>query len=334
MTSAARSEQIAKALAQIESNFGAGTVMKLGDTPAVNTGVIPTGSIALDAALGIGGYPRGRIVEIFGAESAGKSTLALHAVANAQKTGSAAYVDAEHSLDPEYGRSLGVDVDELIVTQPDTGEQALEVMEMLVKSGAIDLVVIDSVSALVPRAELENDYGSSNVGLHARLMSQAMRKLTGLLHENNTCAIFINQMRSTIQPFGPSETTTGGKALRYYSSIRMDCRRIETEKTGDEATGNRTRVKVVKNKTAPPHRVAEFTIEYGEGISRGRELLDYGVDLGLIKKSGAWFSYGDVQLGQGKPKSIRAIMDSPSIADEIETSIVDRLGSGKRIGKT
>jgi recombination protein RecA len=270
-----RAAAVEAAMSEITKNFGAGSVMKLGDAPPTHVGVIPTGSISLDRALGIGGYPRGRIVEIFGAESAGKSTLALHAVANAQREGIAAYIDAEHSLDPEYGKALGVDVDALIVSQPDTGEQALEIVELLVKSGGVDLVVIDSVSALVPRAELENDYGSSNVGLHARLMSQAMRKLTGLLHEHQTCAIFVNQLRALIQPFGPSETTTGGRALRYYSSIRMDCRRIETEKTGDEATGNRTRVKVVKNKTAAPHRVAEFSIEYGLGISRERELLDF-----------------------------------------------------------
>lgn len=316
-----RAKAVAEAMASIEKNFGAGSVMKLGDAPPVSTGVIPTGSITLDRALGIGGHPRGRIVEIFGAESAGKSTLALHAVANAQKSGLAAYVDAEHSLDPEYGRALGVDVNELIVTQPDTGEQALEIMEMLVKSGGIDLVVIDSVSALVPRQELENDYGSANVGLHARLMSQAMRKLAGLLHEHNTCAIFINQLRSTIQPFGPSETTTGGKALRYYSSIRMDVRRIETEKSGDEATGNRTRVRVVKNKTAPPHRVAEFSIEYGAGICREREILDLGVERNIIRKSGAWFSYGDVQIGQGKNKSIAWLKSNPDASNEIEKLI-------------
>lgn len=303
---------------QILKNFGVGTAMRLGDVPSTAAGIIPTGSIALDRALGIGGYPRGRIVEIFGPESAGKSTLALHAVANAQKTGTAVYVDAEHSLDPEYGRALGVDVDELIVTQPSTGEEALEIVDLFVKSGGIDLIVVDSVAALVPRAELENDFGSANVGLHARLMSQAMRKLTGVLHGTNTCAIFINQLRALIQPFGPSETTTGGKALRFYASIRMDVRRIETEKTGDEATGNRTRVKVVKNKCAPPHRQAEFTIQYGEGISRGREILDLGVDAGLIKKSGAWLSYGDVQIGQGKTKSIAFLGENPDIADEIE----------------
>lgn len=316
-----RAAAVEAAMKGISQAFGEGSVMKLGDAPTVDVGVIPSGSIALDKALGIHGYPRGRIVEIYGAESAGKSTLALHAVSNAQKGGIAAYIDAEHSLDPSYGAALGVDVDNLIVSQPDTGEQALEITEMLVKSGGVDLVVIDSVSALVPRQELENDYGSMNVGLHARLMSQAMRKLTGLLHEHNCCAIFINQLRSTIQPFGPSETTTGGRALRYYSSIRMDCRRIETEKTGDEATGNRTRVKVVKNKMAAPHRVAEFTIEYGEGISRERELLDYGVELKTIKKSGAWYSYGDTQIGQGKPKSISWLKDNPDVSDEIEESI-------------
>lgn len=319
-----RAAAVAAAMQSIEKSFGAGTVMKLGDAPAVSTGVIPTGSIALDKALGIGGYPRGRIVEIFGAESAGKSTLALHAVANAQKDGIAAYIDAEHSLDPEYGRALGVNVDQLVVTQPDTGEQALEVMEMLVKSGGIDLVVVDSVSALVPRQELENDYGSANVGLHARLMSSAMRKLTGLLHEHNTCAIFINQLRSTIQPFGPSETTTGGKALRYYSSIRCDARRIETEKTGDEATGNRVRVKVVKNKTAPPHRQAEFSIEYGQGILRERELLDLGIKFGLIAKSSSWLTYGNERL-QGTKKFVEWLRSMPATADVLEESIREKL---------
>lgn len=315
-----RQADVDAAMSAIEKSFGQGSVMRLGETPSREVSVIPSGSMALDKALGIGGYPRGRIVEIFGPESAGKSTLALHAVANAQKSGIAVYVDAEHSLDPEYGRALGVDVDQLIVTQPDTGEQALEITEVLVKSGGIDLVVIDSVSALVPRQELENDYGSSNVGAHARLMSQAMRKLTGLLHEHQTCAIFVNQLRALIQPFGPSETTTGGRALRYYSSIRMDCRRIETEKSGDEATGNRTRVKVVKNKTAAPHRVAEFTIEYGQGISRERELLDFGIQFGLIAKSSSWLTYGDERL-QGTKKFIEWLRSMPATADVLEESI-------------
>lgn len=320
-----RAAAVKAAMEQAEKNYGAGTVMRLGDKPSQTVGVIPSGSIALDKALGIGGYPRGRIVEIYGAESAGKSTLALHAVSNAQKTGTTVYVDAEHSLDPPYAKALGVDVDDLLVTQPDTGEQALEIVDMFVRSGGVELIVIDSVSALVPRAELENDYGSSNVGLHARLMSQAMRKLTGIIGSTNTCVIFINQLRANIAPFGPTETTTGGRALRYYSSVRMDVRRIETEKTGEEATGNRTRVKVVKNKLAPPHRQAEFTIEYGEGISRERELLDFGVDYGLIKKSGAWFSYEGTQIGQGKPKSLSWLKDNPAASDDLERQVRDTL---------
>lgn len=314
-----REAAVKAAMQQIEKNWGAGSVMTLGQAPQ-QLDIIPSGSIALDRALGIGGYPRGRVVEIYGAESSGKTTLALHAVANAQRTGMAAYIDAEHSLDPAYGKALGVDIDSLVVSQPDTGEEALEITELLVKSGGIDLVVIDSVSALIPRQELENDYGSANVGLHARLMSQAMRKLTGLLHEHNTCAVFINQLRSTIQPFGPSETTTGGRALRYYSSIRMDVRRIETEKSGTEAVANRTRVKVVKNKLAPPHRVAELSIVYGQGVLREGELVDLGISMGFITKSSSWLTYSGERI-QGKTKFIEYLKANPTVADTLEEEI-------------
>ncbi|AXH48292.1 RecA-like DNA recombinase [Mycobacterium phage Phaja] len=311
------------ALAEVDKRFGAGAAMTLGAKPqTVDT--IPTGSIALDAALGIGGYPRGRVVEIYGPESSGKSTLCLHAVANAQKAGgNAAYIDAEHSLDPEYAAALGVDVDNLVVVQPDTGEQALEIVDLLVKSGEVSIIVVDSVAALVPRAELEGDIGDSHVGLHARLMSQAMRKLTGTIASTNTLTLWVNQLREKIGNvgYGPNETTTGGKALRFYASVRMDVRRIATEKEGDEAVGNRTRVKVVKNKLAPPHRQAEFSIVYGEGISREVELLDMAVSRGLIKKSGAWFKYGDKNIGQGKPKTVQWLKDNPDVADSIERTI-------------
>ncbi|AEK08415.1 UvsX-like recombinase [Mycobacterium phage SirDuracell] len=311
------------ALAEVDKRFGAGAAMTLGAKPqTVDT--IPTGSIALDAALGIGGYPRGRVVEIYGPESSGKSTLCLHAVANAQKAGgNAAYIDAEHSLDPEYAAALGVDVDNLVVVQPDTGEQALEIVDLLVKSGEVSIIVVDSVAALVPRAELEGDIGDSHVGLHARLMSQAMRKLTGTIASTNTLTLWVNQLREKIGNvgYGPNETTTGGKALRFYASVRMDVRRIATEKEGDEAVGNRTRVKVVKNKLAPPHRQAEFSIVYGEGISREAELLDMAVSRGLIKKSGAWFKYGDKNIGQGKPKTVQWLKDNPDVADSIERTI-------------
>ncbi|ACF34283.1 UvsX-like recombinase [Mycobacterium phage Kostya] len=311
------------ALAEVDKRFGAGAAMTLGAKPqTVDT--IPTGSIALDAALGIGGYPRGRVVEIYGPESSGKSTLCLHAVANAQKAGgNAAYIDAEHSLDPEYAAALGVDVDNLVVVQPDTGEQALEIVDLLVKSGEVSIIVVDSVAALVPRAELEGDIGDSHVGLHARLMSQAMRKLTGTIASTNTLTLWVNQLREKIGNvgYGPNETTTGGKALRFYASVRMDVRRIATEKEGDEAVGNRTRVKVVKNKLAPPHRQAEFSIVYGEGISREAELLDMAVSRGLIKKSGAWFKYGDKNIGQGKPKTVQWLKDNPDVAASIEQTI-------------
>jgi recombination protein RecA len=285
--------------------------------------VIPTGSVALDIALGVGGLPRGRVVEIYGPESSGKTTVALHAIANAQKAGGiAAFIDAEHALDPEYAKKLGVDIDALLVSQPDTGEQALEIMDMLVRSGAIDIVVVDSVAALVPRAEIEGEMGDSHMGLQARLMSQALRKMTGALHQSNTTAIFINQLRDKIGVFfGSPETTTGGKALKFYASVRMDVRRIETLKDGQEAVGNRTRVKIVKNKVAPPFKQAEFDIIYGVGISREGSLIDLGVEAGIVKKSGAWFTYEGDQLGQGKENARAFLIDNPDLANEIEKKI-------------
>ncbi len=311
------------ALAQIERQFGKGSVMKMGDRGPQVMEVIPTGSIALDIALGIGGLPRGRIVEIYGPESSGKTTVALHAIANAQKAGDiAAFIDAEHALDPEYAKKLGVDIDALLVSQPDTGEQALEIMDMLIRSGALDVIVVDSVAALVPRAEIEGEMGDSHMGLQARLMSQALRKITGALHQSNTTAIFINQLREKIGVFfGTPETTTGGKALKFYASIRLDVRRIETLKDGQEAVGNRTRVKVVKNKMAPPFKQAEFDIIYGVGISREGSLIDLGVEVGVVKKSGAWYTYEGDQLGQGKENSRNFLIDNPDLANEIEKRI-------------
>ena len=311
------------ALAQIERQFGKGSVMKMGDRGPQVMEVIPTGSIALDIALGIGGLPRGRIVEIYGPESSGKTTVALHAIANAQKAGGiAAFIDAEHALDPEYAKKLGVDIDSLLVSQPDTGEQALEIMDMLIRSGALDVIVVDSVAALVPRAEIEGEMGDSHMGLQARLMSQALRKITGALHQSNTTAIFINQLREKIGVFfGTPETTTGGKALKFYASIRLDVRRIETLKDGQEAVGNRTRVKVVKNKMAPPFKQAEFDIIYGVGISREGSLIDLGVEVGVVKKSGAWYTYEGDQLGQGKENSRNFLLDNPDLANEIEKKI-------------
>ena len=318
-----RAKALDTALAQIERQFGKGSVMKMGERTIQPLEVIPTGSIALDIALGIGGLPRGRVVEIYGPESSGKTTVALHAIANAQKAGGiCAFIDAEHALDPDYAKKLGVDIDALLVSQPDTGEQALEIMDMLIRSGALDLVVIDSVAALVPRAEIEGEMGDSHVGLQARLMSQALRKITGALHQSKTTAIFINQLREKIGVFfGSPETTTGGKALKFYSSVRLDVRRIETLKDGQEAVGNRTRVKVVKNKVAPPFKQAEFDIIYGVGISREGSLIDMGVDLDIVKKSGAWYTYEGDQLGQGKENSRAFLIDNPDLANEIETKI-------------
>ncbi len=318
-----RTKALDTALAQIERQFGKGAVMKMGERGNVLVEVIPTGSISLDIALGIGGLPRGRIIEIYGPESSGKTTLALHAIANAQKAGGiAAFIDAEHAFDAEYAKKLGVDIDALLVSQPDTGEQALEIMDMLIRSGALDIVVVDSVAALVPRAEIEGEMGDSHMGLQARLMSQALRKITGALHQSKTTAIFINQLREKIGVFfGSPETTTGGKALKFYASIRMDIRRIETLKDGQEAVGNRTRVKVVKNKMAPPFKQAEFDILYGVGISREGSLLDLGVEIGIVKKSGSWYTYEGDQLGQGKENSRNFLLDNPDLANDIESKI-------------
>jgi recombination protein RecA len=325
-----REKALDSALAQIDRQFGKGSVMRLGSDERAPVAVIPTGSIALDVALGIGGLPRGRIVEIYGPESSGKTTLTLHAIANAQRGGGiAAFIDAEHALDPEYAKSLGVDIDALLVSQPDTGEQALEIADMLVRSGSIDLIVIDSVAALVPRAEIEGEMGDSHVGLQARLMSQALRKLTGGLSQTNTTMIFINQLREKIGVFfGSPETTAGGKALKFYASVRLDIRRIETLKEGTEAVGNRTRVKVVKNKMAPPFKQAEFDILYGIGISREGSLIDFGVEQEIVRKSGAWYTYDGDQLGQGKENARRFLTENPEIALDIETKIMRKLGIG------
>jgi recombination protein RecA len=331
MASAAdREKALETALAQIDRQFGKGSVMRLGSDERAPVEVIPTGSIALDVALGIGGLPRGRIVEIYGPESSGKTTLTLHAIANVQRAGGiAAFIDAEHALDPEYARKLGVDIDSLLVSQPDTGEQALEIADMLVRSGSIDLIVIDSVAALVPRAEIEGEMGDSHVGLQARLMSQALRKLTGGLNSTNTTMIFINQLREKIGVFfGSPETTAGGKALKFYASVRLDIRRIETLKDGTDAVGNRTRVKVVKNKMAPPFKQAEFDILYGTGISREGSLIDFGVEHGIVKKSGAWYTYDADQLGQGKENSRTYLLENPDVAAEIEAKILAKLGVG------
>ncbi|KAA9159964.1 recombinase RecA [Amycolatopsis acidicola] len=321
------------ALAQIDKQYGKGSVMRLGDEGRAPIAVIPTGAIALDIALGIGGLPRGRVVEIYGPESSGKTTVALHAVANAQKAGGiAAFIDAEHALDPEYAKALGVDTDALLVSQPDTGEQALEIADMLIRSGALDILVIDSVAALVPRAEIEGEMGDSHVGLQARLMSQALRKITGALANSGTTAVFINQLREKVGVmFGSPETTTGGKALKFYASVRLDVRRIETLKDSGDAVGNRTRVKVVKNKVAPPFKQAEFDILYGKGVSREGSLIDMGVDQGILRKSGAWYTYEGDQLGQGKENARKFLLDNPDIANEVEKRIKEKLGIGAQL---
>ena len=328
-----RERALETALSQIERQFGKGSVMRLGDEGRAPIEVIPTGSIALDVALGIGGLPRGRIIEVYGPESSGKTTVALHAIASVQASGGlAAFIDAEHALDPDYAQALGVDLDNLYVSQPDTGEQALEIADTLVRSGAIDLIVVDSVAALVPRAEIEGEMGDSHVGLQARLMSQALRKMAGALSSTHTSAIFINQLREKIGVmFGSPETTTGGKALKFYSSVRLDVRRIETLKGGTEAVGNRTRVKVVKNKVAPPFKLAEFDILYGEGISREGSLIDLGVDAGLVKKSGAWYTYEGDQLGQGKENARVFLKDNPDLANEMEKRIKETMGIGAQV---
>jgi recombination protein RecA len=325
-----RDKALDTALAQIDKQFGKGSIMRLGSDERAPVEVIPTGSIALDVALGIGGLPKGRIVEIYGPESSGKTTVALHAIANCQKAGgTAVFIDAEHALDPEYAKALGVDIDALLVSQPDTGEQALEIADTLIRSGSIDIIVIDSVAALVPRAEIEGEMGDSHVGLQARLMSQALRKLTGVLNNTKTTAIFINQLREKIGVFfGSPETTAGGKALKFYASVRLDVRRIETLKDGQDAVGNRTRVKVVKNKMASPFKQAEFDIIYGVGISREGSLLDFGVEQEIVKKSGAWYTYEGEQLGQGKENSRNYLLDNPAVADEIEKKIKTKLGIG------
>ncbi|QGF24811.1 recombinase RecA [Raineyella fluvialis] len=325
-----REQALNAALGQIEKQYGKGSVMRLGDRTHANIAVIPTGSVALDIALGVGGLPRGRVVEIYGPESSGKTTVALHAVAQAQKQGGiCAFIDAEHALDPEYAKKLGVDTDALLVSQPDNGEQALEIADMLVRSGALALIVIDSVAALTPRAEIEGEMGDSHVGLQARLMSQALRKMTGALSSAGTTAIFINQLREKIGVmFGNPETTTGGRALKFYASVRLDVRRIETLKDGTEMVGNRTRVKVVKNKVAPPFKQAEFDIIYGEGISREGSLIDMGVETGLVRKAGAWFTYDSDQLGQGKENARNFLKTHPEVATELETKIKAKVGIG------
>lgn len=312
------------AIDKIEKDHGKGTIMKLGDNKVVDVPVIPTGSIGLNAALGVGGYPRGRVIEIFGPESSGKTTLAIHAIAEAQKAGGiAAIIDAEHAFDRFYAEKLGVDVENLFISQPDDGEQALEIADQLIRSSAIDIIVIDSVAALTPKAEIEGDMGDNRVGLQARLMSQALRKLTASINKTNTCCIFINQLREKIGVmFGNPETTTGGNALKFYASIRLDIRRATQIKEGDEVIGNQTRVKVVKNKVAPPFRKAEFDIMFGEGISKAGEIIDMGVETGIIKKSGSWFSYGDSKLAQGRDACKRLIQDNPELAAELEEKIM------------
>jgi recombination protein RecA len=314
-------------LGKIEKDYGKGAIMKLGDHAVVTIGTIPSGSLALDIALGVGGYPRGRVVEIFGPESSGKTTLAIHAIAQAQKAGGiAAFIDAEHAFDSSYAQKLGVDIENLLISQPDNGEQALEITDHLIRSGAIDIIVIDSVAALTPKAEIEGEMGDSKMGLQARLMSQALRKLTASISKTNTCCVFINQLREKIGVmFGNPETTTGGNALKFYASIRLDIRKISQIKEGEEVFGNRTKVKVVKNKVAPPFRKAEFDLLYGEGISRIGEIIDLGTELEIIKKSGSWFSYGETRLGQGRDAVKALLADNPELSQEIEKKIIEKL---------
>mgnify|MGYP001059927055 FL=1 len=329
-----RQNALDAALAMIEKDFGKGAVMRLGDENRPPIQSISSGNTAIDVALGIGGWPRGRIVEIYGPESSGKTTVALHAIAEAQRAGGiAAFIDAEHALDPDYAKKLGVDTDNLLVSQPDTGEQALEIADMLVRSGAIDMIVIDSVAALTPKAEIEGEMGDSHVGLQARLMSQALRKMTGALYNSGTTAIFINQLREKIGVmFGSPETTTGGKALKFYASVRCDVRRIQTLKDGQDSIGNRTKMKVVKNKVSPPFKIAEFDIMYGEGISRESSIIDMAVENGIVKKSGSWFTYEGDQLGQGKEKARLFLKENQDLANEIEDKIFKALGVGKYAG--
>ncbi|WP_067604967.1 recombinase RecA [Nocardiopsis listeri] len=334
MASGDRDKALETALAQIERQFGKGSVMRLGDDERPPIEAIPTGAISLDVALGIGGLPKGRVVEIYGPESSGKTTVALHAVASAQKQGGiAAFVDAEHALDPEYAKKIGVNTDDLLLSQPDTGEQALEIVDMLIRSGAISIIVIDSVAALVPRAEIEGEMGDSHVGLQARLMSQALRKIAGALNSTGTTAIFINQLREKVGVmFGSPETTSGGRALKFYASVRLDVRRIETLKDGTDAVGNRTRVKVVKNKVAPPFKQAEFDILYGVGVSREGSLIDLGVEHGIVRKSGAWYTYDGTQLGQGKENARKFLHENADMANEVEKKIKEKLGVGVTAG--
>ncbi|MGX7904676.1 recombinase RecA [Corynebacterium propinquum] len=330
-----RQKALDAAMAMIEKDYGKGAVMRLGDDDRPPIQAISSGNTAIDVALGIGGFPRGRVVEIYGPESSGKTTVTLHAIAEAQKAGGiAAFIDAEHALDPEYARLLGVDTDNLLVSQPDTGEQALEIADMLVRSGAIDIIVVDSVAALTPKAEIEGEMGDSHVGLQARLMSQALRKMTGALYNSGTTAIFINQLREKIGVmFGSPETTTGGKALKFYSSVRCDIRRIQTLKDGQDSIGNRTKLKVVKNKVSPPFKVAEFDIMYGEGISRESSIIDLSVENNIVKKSGSWFTYEGEQLGQGKEKVRQFLKSNPELSDELEQKIFQKLGIGKYAAK-
>src|SRR6186713_1003563 len=331
-----RQKALEAALAQIDRAFGKGSAMKLGQKETMQVETISTGSLGLDIALGVGGLPRGRVIEVYGPESSGKTTLALHVIAEAQKGGgTAAFVDAEHALDPVYAKKLGVNIDELIVSQPDTGEQALEIVDTLVRSNAIDVLVVDSVAALVPRAEIEGEMGDSHVGLQARLMSQALRKMTGALSNSGTTAIFINQLREKIGVmFGSPETTTGGKALKFYASVRLDVRRIETLKDGADAVGNRTRCKIVKNKMAPPFKQAEFDILYGKGISKEGSLIDMGVEHGFVRKSGAWYTYEGDQLGQGKENARTFLKDNPDLANELDKKIKEKLGVGPQVDKS
>ena len=326
---AAKLKALQATLDKIEKDFGKGTIMKLGDQPKWDVSVVPSGSIALDCALGIGGYPKGRVIEIYGPESSGKTTLAIHAIAEAQKTGGiAAIIDAEHAFDRTYAKKLGVNVDTLLISQPDNGEQALEIADSLIRSGAIDIIVIDSVAALTPKAEIEGEMGDSKMGLQARLMSQALRKLTANISKTNTCCIFINQLREKIGVmFGNPETTTGGNALKFYASVRLDVRRTTQLKDGEDATGNRTRVKVVKNKMAPPFKKAEFDILYGEGISKVGEILDLGVEFDIIKKSGSWFSYGDSKICHGREAVRQLLIDNPEFAEEVEAKVREALAS-------
>lgn len=314
-------------LDRLEKTYGKGTIMKLGDSPVENVDAIPTGSISLDMAIGIGGLPRGRVIEIYGPESSGKTTLAIHAIAEVQKKGGiAAFIDAEHAFDRFYAQKLGVDIENLLISQPDNGEQALEIADNLIRSGAIDILVIDSVAALTPKSEIEGEMGDSKMGLQARLMSQALRKLTANISRTGCCCIFINQLRDKIGVmFGNPETTTGGNALKFYASVRLDIRRIGQLKDGEHVVGNRTRVKVVKNKVAPPFRTAEFDIMYGEGISKAGEIVDLGVEKGIVKKSGSWFSYGDTKLGQGRDSVKQLLLDNPELAEELENRIKDVL---------